>query len=67
MLSIFKPGLRRVVAEAASYSCQGIFEGYRAVLLRLKEQKTVSQMLNTSVLKPKTTGMGKCKPGKGDW
>ena len=64
MLSIFKPAVRRVIADAATSSHQNIFGGDNVIIEKLKEHKQANQVLKLSLLRPQNPGKGKGKPNK---
>ena len=49
MLSIYKPGLRRILSSAALDSHQGVFGGDQAVIEKLKEHKDEQEVENSSL------------------
>ena len=63
MLTIFKPGLRCVLAQNASGSHQGALESTEAINGQLEEFMKEAALVNSFLFKPKAAGKGKGNPG----
>ena len=63
LLTILKTALRHSMAQKASGSFQGSFGLHNDIVKPIKEHKKKIALSNYKVLKPKTAGKGKGKPG----